>query len=257
MNALNTKRRTIFISYSHKDREWLDRLRVHMKPLERSYDLDIWDDTRIRPGSRWNEEIREALESARIAVLLVSADFLASDFITTNELPPLLGAAKDDGAIILPVIVSPSRFLKIKSLAKFQAVNDPAMPLIEMSRVRQEDIFVKVVDSIEDLLSSLGEPDPSGEPPKRTISDDEVDMIARRMVELLGDKAVRDISWEVVPDLAEVMIHDVIRQLLDSGHFGRIVDDRVKAIIKSEIRHIAQDVVANMAKGSQKSGASN
>lgn len=146
-------RTKVFISYSHKDVKWLQRLRVHLRPLEREHRIETWDDTRIKPGSRWREEIQEALAAAKVAVVLVSADFLASDFIATDELPPLLSAAEKDGAVILPVILSPSRFLRTTSLAQFQAVNDPSKPLIGMAKGGQEAVLVKVSEAIEASLN--------------------------------------------------------------------------------------------------------
>ena len=88
--------------------------------MERYGAITRWDDTLIKPGAPWKEEIRAALARAKVAVLLVSADFLASDYITTNELPPLLAAAERRGTLILPVIVSPSRFEQTPSLSRFQ-----------------------------------------------------------------------------------------------------------------------------------------
>ena len=146
------RRTKVFISYSHHDATWLTRLRIHLKPLERDYALDIWDDRNIKAGSKWLEEIERAIESAKIVVAIISADFLASDFITNNELPPLLEAAKTDGAVIMPLIVSPSRFLSTKGLAQFQAVNDPLRPLINMTKGEQEEILVKVTEDIEKIL---------------------------------------------------------------------------------------------------------
>src|SRR5438067_632555 len=76
----------VFISYSHEDKEWLDRVQVHLKPLERDHAISVWSDKQIQAGSRWRQEIERALQKTRIAVLLISADFLASDFIANDEL---------------------------------------------------------------------------------------------------------------------------------------------------------------------------
>jgi hypothetical protein len=153
---VNVVRRTkVFISYSHQDISWLERLQVHLKPLERDFSLDIWDDRKIQAGSKWLEEIERAIQSAKIALLIVSADFLASDFIAEDELPPLLDAADKDGAVIMPLIVSPSRFKSIKSLSQFQAINDPSKPLINLTRGEQEEVLVKVSENIENILRPL------------------------------------------------------------------------------------------------------
>ncbi len=141
-------RNKVFISYSHRDKQWLERLQVHLKPLERAGVVDPWDDTRIAPGSNWQEEIRQALAATKVAVLLISADFLASDYIAEHELPPLLEAAERDGAIILPVIVSPCLFRETLELARFQAVNDPTRPLVDLPPGEQEQVFLKVARTI-------------------------------------------------------------------------------------------------------------
>jgi hypothetical protein len=145
-------RRSIFISYSHADEYWLERLKIHLRPLEREGDVEYWDDTKIRPGALWRDEIKSAIARTRVAVLLVSADFLASEFISANELPPLLEAAAAEGAVILPVLVSPSRFKKTLSLSRFQPVNLPSEPLIGMSRAESEATLVKVTDAIEEAI---------------------------------------------------------------------------------------------------------
>src|SRR4051794_27299185 len=97
-------RTKVFISYSHAAKEGLERLKPHLKPLVRE-GLDCWDDTHIRPGDDWKQEIQNALDTTQIAVLLISANFFASDFIDENELPPLLAAAQAKGVCILPVII--------------------------------------------------------------------------------------------------------------------------------------------------------
>src|SRR3954463_2803501 len=141
MGTSPSTRTKVFISYSHADKEWLDRLKRHLKPLVREGHLDCWDDTHIRPGDDWKQEIQNALDTAQVAVLLISADFFASDFIDETELPPLLEAAKANGVRILPVILSASRFARNPDLARFQAVNPPPRPLNEMLQAEQEKVL--------------------------------------------------------------------------------------------------------------------
>ena len=156
-------RNSVFISYSHRDREWLDRLNVHLRPLVRDGGVITWDDTRLQPGSAWDTEIETALKSAKAAILLISADFLASDFIAHRELPTLLNAAQEEGATILSLILSPSRFSHTP-LARFQSVNDPAKPLIGATRAEQEEILVRVTEAVERALASTRLPPPQPEP---------------------------------------------------------------------------------------------
>lgn len=145
-------RNKVFISYSHADREWLNRLKIHLKPLERKGIIEICEDTKIRGGAKWKEEIAKALNSTKVALLLISADFLSSDFISTVELPQLLQAAENDGAIVIPVILKPSRFDKEPELSKFQAINDSSEPLISLPETAQEQIFVKLTNVIESYV---------------------------------------------------------------------------------------------------------
>lgn len=143
------ERNRVFISYSHADASILKRILVHLKPLEKQGIIDLWVDTRVKAGEKWEDRIKGALASAKVAILLISADFLASDFIVENELPPLLAAAEQEGTKIVPVIVKPSRFLREKNLAMFQALNDPARPVLKMEEVEQEELFVRLAEIVE------------------------------------------------------------------------------------------------------------
>lgn len=147
---------TVFVSYSHTDSAWLERLQVQLKPFEREGLFHLWDDTKIDPGSLWRDEIKHALRSARVAVLLVSADFLASEFIASNELPPLLHAAKENGTRILPVIVSPCLYRET-ALKDFQAVNDTGKPLVDLKKGAREKVFVSVARAVRESLGYADE----------------------------------------------------------------------------------------------------
>jgi exo-beta-1,3-glucanase (GH17 family) len=146
------QRTKVFISYSRRDQRWLNSLRIHLKHLERDLKIDIWDDTKIASGLEWQKEIENAIDLARVAVVLVSQHFIASEFIAAVELPRLLKAAEEDGAIILPVIVRPCAF-KATALYQFQAINDPERPLINMTEGEQDQTFLKVAECIKSLLN--------------------------------------------------------------------------------------------------------
>jgi hypothetical protein len=149
------QRSQVFISYSHADAEYLGRLKVHIRPFERQGQVDLWADSRIMPGDRWKHEIRAAMERASIAVLLVSADFLASDFVAENELPPLLEAAQRDGVRIIPVILKPCAFTDIPSLAQFHSVNDPRRPLASLTESDREQIWYDLVATIRKQMQGV------------------------------------------------------------------------------------------------------
>mgnify|MGYP000843977958 CR=1 FL=1 len=150
---MSGSRTQIFVSYSNADGDWLKRLQVHLKPLERAGSIEWWDDTRILSGMVWRDEIEKALTAAQIGVLLVSADFVASDFIANHELPNLLAAAQNRGLTILSLIVGPSRFKRMPELSRFQAVNDPDQPLIGLSKAEQETILVTLANRIRGLAT--------------------------------------------------------------------------------------------------------
>lgn len=125
----------VLVSYSHEDKEWLERVQVHLKPLARDGKLELWDDTRIKSGQRWRNEIKAALAQADVAILLISADFYASDFIANNELPPLLESAQSErGLVILGVHISYSDFGNDRILSEYQTVNTSKQPI--------EDLFL-------------------------------------------------------------------------------------------------------------------
>lgn len=149
----NMAKSKIFISYARDDSEWLKKVQTHLKVLKFSNDkFDVWDDTMIKAGEKWKVEIENALNEAKIAILLISTNFLASDFIRDNELPPLLKSAEKNGTIIMPLIIKHSRFTKEKNLSVFQAVNDPNNPLDNKTNSQVDKILVKLTEDIENYL---------------------------------------------------------------------------------------------------------
>jgi hypothetical protein len=152
-NGLSQNRTRVFISYSHKDAKYLDELLAHLALPVRQGLITSWSDRNISPGSIWKNEIIQAVNSAKVAIFLVSADFFASDFIAEHELAPLLAAAEREEVVILSVIVGACMF-KATPLANFQAINAPSNPLNTMPSGKRDEVWLKVADFIMTGLQS-------------------------------------------------------------------------------------------------------
>ena len=127
--------KTVFISYSHLDGRWLKKVQTNLEVLNYlGLKFTLWDDTKIKSGTKWRAEIDEALAASQVAILLVSTEFMTSKFIQEDELPPLLKSAEAGGTTILPLILKPCLFTKHPKLSVYQAVNDPARPLSKLSQ---------------------------------------------------------------------------------------------------------------------------
>lgn len=149
----STQRQQLFISYSHADREWVKRLKTMIRPLVRANELKLWDDSLIPPGAKWREEIENALATPKVALLLVSDDFLASEFVTNRELPQLLEAAELEGLRILWVCLSPC-FVEETRINDYQGVLPPSQFLAAMSPVDQKRALKTIALAIREAIAS-------------------------------------------------------------------------------------------------------
>lgn len=116
----STEKPSIFISYSHADEPWKERLVKHLLPLEREGVAQVWQDRTLRAGDAWYEKIAAGMDDSSLAVLLLSADFLASDFICREELPRLLALAAERGIRIVPVLVASCGWQDVPALRRLQ-----------------------------------------------------------------------------------------------------------------------------------------
>jgi hypothetical protein len=142
----------VFISYSRVDKAWLETFETHLKPYLRDGSVKSWSDQEITPGSKWFEDITAALTDSKVAVLLVTPDFLASDFIHEHELGLLLKEAEQGGIKILWVPVRASAY-KRTALKDYQAVLEPSKPLAGMTEAERDQAWVKICEKIEKTVN--------------------------------------------------------------------------------------------------------
>jgi hypothetical protein len=141
----------VFISYSHLDAAWLAKLKMFLRPLEDQGMLRVWDDTEIRPGSLWMDDIRQSLDSARVAVFLISQNFLNSEFIREKELPQLLANARDRGCTVFWIAVSAST-VDDSVIGRFQAAHNPLEPLDTLSEPDQNRVLKQIYDRMKQAV---------------------------------------------------------------------------------------------------------
>jgi len=148
---LSAARNKVFVSYSHKDRKLFEELMTILDPAQNRGLVDIWADTRIETGAIWRAEIEEALSSAKVGVLLVSDNFLASKFIRENELPPLLQAAKEAGVTIFWVLLSPCLYDETE-FEPLQCANDVEKPLDALSKPKRKAAWKKIAQKLLNVV---------------------------------------------------------------------------------------------------------
>jgi hypothetical protein len=145
---------SIFISYGHADMKetpWVEHLRFYLMQNRHDGGLEMWDDSKIDPGSSWRKSIATALNSAEAAILLVGPAFLGSEFIRTEELPQLLSAARRLNKPLFPLIVRYCSY-RASILQSIQAFNDPEQPLESLSVVEQNRIMNKLAIAINESV---------------------------------------------------------------------------------------------------------
>ena len=143
---------TVFISYSHKDEAWKDRLVTHLGVLQQEGLLDLWDDRSIGAGGNWYQKIQEAIAKASVAVLLVSADFLTSKFIRSEEIPSLLERKDKEELRIFPVIIKPCAWKRVKWLARMNLRPKDGRPILGGSEFQVETDLTAIADEIANII---------------------------------------------------------------------------------------------------------
>lgn len=143
----------VFISYSHKDDALLDVLRAHLAPLKQQGLIADWHDRRILPGDDWNREINEQLERCQIVLLLLSANFFASDYINGVEVAAALRRHTTGEARVIPVVLRAVDWEHTK-LGALQALPTNAKPVASWRD--RDQAFRDVARGVRTVLTSLG-----------------------------------------------------------------------------------------------------
>jgi hypothetical protein len=175
----------IFISYAHKDDEFLSGICTALRPLELNRQITVWTDRLIVPGRDWHESILQNLADAHLILLLVSPDFLASEYITHNEIKGTLNrSAASDDVYVIQVLVRPI-VLNLMPFGQLQAVPTGARPVSQWPM--RDEAWNDVLAHVQKVIAGFGnennsQPDRAPRPPRKA---DFTDTIVKLLFVLL------------------------------------------------------------------------
>lgn len=142
----------VFFSYAHEDEQLRDKLAKHLKLLERTGVIKSWHDRQILPGQEWDGEIDENLKTADIILLLVSDDFLASDYCWDVEVTQAMERHEAKDACVIPIILREVDWTKAP-FGKLQALPKNAEPVTNWTN--QDQAFTDIAKGIRKVAESL------------------------------------------------------------------------------------------------------
>jgi tetratricopeptide (TPR) repeat protein len=144
----------IFCCYAREDQELLRHLKTHLMLLQRQGLITIWSDTDISAGTAWEEQIEKHLDSSHIVLLLVSADFMASDYCYSKEMQRAMQRHECGEAHVIPVLLRPILW-KDAPFAKLQALPRNGKPITDRSWHTEDDALLDVAEQISTVVKVL------------------------------------------------------------------------------------------------------
>ena len=144
---------SIFVSYSHKDEAEKSQLMTHLGVLGYAHRTKAWSDDQIAAGANWEKEILKAIESAKIAVLLITANSLTSDFILKTEVPRILARHGQGRLQVVPIIGRPCGWQHHTWLAEMNVRPKNGDPIWRDTAVHAD---AKLTDIVNEIARMLG-----------------------------------------------------------------------------------------------------
>jgi DNA-binding NarL/FixJ family response regulator len=142
----------VFISYSHKDEVEKESLLTHLGVLKPGL-IDLWSDDALSAGDDWEHEITKAIGHAKVAMLLITANFLNSDFILREEVPKLLGRRKKDGLVVFPVIARYCAWSTIPWLRGMQARPKYGQPVWREQGAHVDEELARIAEEVAVIVA--------------------------------------------------------------------------------------------------------
>ena len=148
----------VFFSYSHRDEMLRDELAKHLSIMKRQGIITAWHDRQITAGSEWADDIDSHLDSAQVILLLISADFLASDYCWDIELKRALERHEAGDACVIPIILKPVDWSG-SPFSKLQALPKNAQPVT--SWANPDEAFLDIAKGVRKAVEAIAQAKPT------------------------------------------------------------------------------------------------
>lgn len=146
----------VFISYAHDDEVWLDKLGTHLSNMEKQGVISAWYDGKIGPGINWEEEIKKHLEEARLILLLISHNFLQSEYCIKTEMRKALVRQSSGSAHVIPIILSPCDWKQAdfaKGDYKLQALPKKGFAICNWKN--EDEAFADIIGNLRNTILDM------------------------------------------------------------------------------------------------------
>src|SRR5256714_10516842 len=141
----------IFYSYAHEDEPWRIELEKHLALLRRLEVISNWHDRDISAGAEWGREIDKHLNTAQIILLLISPDFMASDYCYSIEMKQAIERHERGEAKVIPIILRPV-YWQGAPFSKLQTLPTNAKPVASSKWRNWDEAFFDVAESIRKVV---------------------------------------------------------------------------------------------------------
>ena len=152
---MDSERQCVFIAYAHSDWKWLEMTSTHLRVLQSALEIEVWSDTEICGGDDWINEIEKAISRASLAILLISAKFLTSEFICRKEVPKLLKRSSKKGLPVIPLLIRDCAWNQVPWLSDLQMRPSGAKPLANHTPAKAESQLAIITNEVAGLLRTV------------------------------------------------------------------------------------------------------
>lgn len=176
----------VFISYSHKDEEYKAQLLTFMAPLIDGSNISQWNDEQILPGQEWDEKIQNAFREAEIIILLISPEFLASNYIIKNELPLAIQKHRNKEAHVIPIFIRPCHLKYHPEINDLEGLPKGKKPVSKSDD--KDSTYLEIVEGIDKVVQELTSED--NPPSTKKISELKDSLLQSNVDDLKSKKTI-------------------------------------------------------------------